>query len=537
MLKYLLLFSILSFSYFAYSTIYQTCKWSDQPLTDRFMQFNQEFLDADPKLEDSYSCNRVAYNRHNERQLITDVLNTGESFLTGPIPSICFLSSSARGTANRPPSKKSSEKKYYHCNSPNATNPNTRMAVKNNPNTGQTSHIYLRSPCISEDYHHSLTKTFNKMAHCFGLSEREAKNLFAIINHESQFIPNVQSSTGARCAGQLTRPAVTTLNAHILENHFPGSHIYQSAVSRCPSLIDKTIPSDILCIKTEACPHSHLQTGSQASKESKLSKYPITCKLTSDLPRCFFYTFLYFKETLINFDQQFRAPNEFDKQEISDRFIQKYGVGLNPNEIIIAKKADNSEDPHLFITAQDAYEEAQKYDSQPNNPMYNLNVETVSLISSEDMKHFKFYATQLSYNGGRSIMDSQITNFLTFLKEQIDQADCSSPNNKYCKYRRHILEGNSPNIDSIKEDFKAYLRVAKNSKEKLMYTREETFVYPDKIQDSIDYFQNTDGLIRANLQRVATRHKKTNNEVSPEVGQQIRNTVDDIKNQCNIPIL
>ncbi len=534
MLRYLLLVSILSFSYFAHSSIYQTCKWSDQPLTDRFIQFNQEFLDEDTPLEDYQSCTKVAYNQYNELQPVTDVLNTEEPFLTGPIPSICFLSSSARGTSNRP-SSKSSSSKYYHCNSPNNTNPNDRMAVKN-PNTGQTHHLYLRSPCISEDYHSSLVKTFNKMVHCFGLSQREARNLFAIINHESQFIPNAQSSTGARCAGQLTRPAITTLNAHILENYFPGSHIYQSAVSRCPSLIDKTIPSDILCTKTESCPHSHLQTGSQASKELKLSKYPITCKLTSDLPLCFFYTFLYFKETLINFDQKFQAPNEFDSQEIPDRFIQKYGVGLNPNEIIIAKKADNSNDAHLFITAQSAYEEVQKHENQSNNPMYNLNVETVSLISPEDMKYFKFYTTQISYNGGRSVMDSQVTNFLTFLKEQIDQADCSAPNNKYCKYRRHILEGNALNLDSIKEDFKAYLRVAKNAKGKLMYSRDETFVYPDKIQESIDHFQNSNGLVRKNLQTVATKHINTD-KVSPEVGQQIRNTVDDIKNQCNIPIL
>ncbi|MDE0151993.1 MAG: hypothetical protein OXK80_05830 [Bdellovibrionales bacterium] len=537
MLKNIFLFSLLCVSHFSYSAIYQTCKWSNQPLTDRFIQSNQEFLNADA-LEGNFLCNQTTYNTHSALQPVSDILSTSDPFLIGPIPPICFLSSMTKHSANYPPSRRS-HRYYYHCNSPDDINPRNRIAV-DNPSTGQTHQIYPRSPCISEDYHLSSVKVFNKMAHCFGLSERETKNLFAIINHESRFAPNAKSPTGARCAGQLTKPTVITLGMNILQESYPTFHLYNSAINRCPSLIDKTIPNDISDIRctTKPCAHSHLQTGSYESKKEKLNKYPVTCKLTSDFSQCLFYTFLNFKTALDKFNQNFDYENEFEDQEISEGFIEKYGVGVNANEVIIAKKESSSDtgDQYLFTNAQSAYDEVQKYGHQDNNPMYNLDTKTVSLISIEDIEDFKFFATQLSYNGGNSIVRTQIKNFLTFLKEQIGQTDCSSPNNKYCKYRRQLFAGNSLDLNAIKEDFKSYLRQATHAKSgNRMYPREETFIYPDKIQESIDHFQNVDNLSRSYLQKLATNHLSTR-KVSPETAQQIQNTVEDIKNQCQIQI-
>lgn len=534
MLKNIFLFSLLCVSHFSYSAIYQTCKWSNQPLTDGFMQSNQEFLNANP-LEDNLLCEKTTYNRHSALQPVSDILNTADPYLIGPIPPICFLSSMTKHSANYPSSRRS-HRHYYHCNSPDDINPRNRIAVEN-PSTGQTHQIYPRSPCISEDYHLSVVKTFNKMAHCFGLSEKETRNLFAIINHESRFAPNAKSPTGARCAGQLTKPTVITLGMNILQESYPTFHLYNSAINKCPSLIDKTIPSDIGCTR-KPCSNSHLETGRYDSKKAKLNKYPVTCKLTSDFSQCLFYTVLNFKTALGKFNRNFDYENEFEDQEIPENFIEKYGVSINANEVIIAKKENspNTEDHYLFTSARSAYDEVQKYEDQDSNPMYNLDTKIVSIISIEDIEDFKFFTTQLAYNGGNSIVHSQVKNFLTFLKEQIDQADCSSPTEKYCNYRKQILNGNSLNLNSIKEDFKAYLRQAKHTKSgNLMYPREETFVYPNKIQESIDFFQNADGLSRAYLQKLATRHLPTR-EVSPETAQQIRDTVEDIKNQCQIQI-
>lgn len=542
MLRHLLL-NLLCISHFSYADIYQTCKWSNQPLTDRFIQFNQEFLNADdpPKKHSRLPQNHISWchtgtnNRHNSLQFASDVLEADPFLTSHHVPMICFLSSMAKNASNNPPSHRNSLKSYYHCNSPNDVNPINYMSVKQPKTNQKTYEIYLRPPCISKNYHLSVVKTFNKMAYCFNLSNREVRNLFAIINHESHFTANAKSPTGARCAGQLTKPTVITLGVNILQQSYPTSHLYDSAISRCPSLIDKTIPSDIRCTK-KPCSHSHLQTGKYDSKIDKLSKYPVTCKLTSDLPQCFLYTFLNFTTALKQFDQNFDFENEFENQEISDDFIQKYGTGLNVNEIIIAKKENSSNinDIHLFTSAQSAYKEVQKYGKQ--NPMYDLDVQIVSIISTEDIESFKFFVVQLSYNGGKSIARSQVRNFLTFLKEQMDQADCPSPNNKYCSYRRQLLQGSSLSLSSIKEDFKDYLRQAVHAKSgKKKYPREEIFRYPDKIQKSIDYFQNSNGLSQSHLKKLASAHLSTN-KVSPETAQQIRNTAEEIKNQCQIQI-
>jgi len=168
--------------------------------------------------------------------------------------------------------------------------------------------------------------------------------------------------------------------------------------------------------------------------------------------------------------------------------------------------------------------------------MYDLDVQVIPIISTEDMESFKFFAVQLSYNGGNSIARSQVRNFLTFLKEQMDQANCPSPNNKYCSYRRQLLQGSHLSLSSIKEDFKAYLRQAVHAKSgEKIYSREEIFRYPGKIQKSIDYFQNSDGLSQSHLKNLASAHLSTK-KISPETAQQIRNTAEEIKNQCQIPI-
>ncbi len=493
-------------------------------MTDRFIKFNQEFLDEE--LPSNPSCDISAYNNQNSLNPISDVLRT-DFFTSGGIPSICFLSSSARGSANRPPSAYNSRKKYYHCNSPNDINTTGALAVKN-PQTGQTHHLFLRSPCISEDYISSLVKTFNKMTYCFGLSQREARNLFAIINHESQFIPNVQSPTGARCAGQLTKDTVNTLNMNILLGQHPEFHAHQSASNKCPSLIHKTIPPDLHC--TSSCAHT-LQKGNYDSKKKKLNKYPKTCKLTSNLTQCFLYTFLNFKSAIKTFDHTFRHDNEFGRADaVDERFTDLYGAGLNPNTIIVAENADSSAAaaPYLFTSAKSAYEEVQKHNDQPNNPMYDLNVKTVPLISEKDMDHFKFFSTQLSYNGGSDVIRNQVGNFLSFLKQELEQADCASPNtNKYCKYRQKILKGESLDLSAVKEDFTNFLRRAKNKRGNPIYPREETFLYPKKIKKDIDYFQKSDGVARSHLRKIAP-------DASPE---QIQETADKIKRQCQFPIL
>ena len=516
----------------AHSAFYQTCKWSNQTLTDRFIKSNQEFLDA-TRTTQNRPCDFSAYNIHPPFTPITDLLET-EPFVNGPIPSICFLSSTARGSANGLPTS-GSRRKYYHCRSPNDDNPIGYMPVKNPQ--GKIKNLYLRSPCLSEDYHSSLVKTFNKMAYCFGLSQREARNLFAVINHESHFIPNAKSPSGARCTGQLTKDTVNTLTANTLHGYYPEFHLYESAQSKCPSLVDKTIPPDIFCTKPP-CSHTLNPRGSMDdSTKPKLKEFPKTCKLTSNLPQCFFYTFLNFKTLLKQFDQNFRTDSEFGKNEgVDERFIDIYGSSVGPNEIMIAETS-SPDLQFLFTSTRSAYRQAQKYSGQPNNPMYDLNVKRVPLISPEDLDRFKYFSIQMSYNGGSSVVRSQVKNFLKFFKQELKEADCPDSDNKYCEYRKRIAVEKKPlDLGSIKQEFKKYLKTVryrnkKTGKMEFTYSN-EMFRYPRKIQSDVNYFQNS-GLVQGHLTKLTENPKN----VDPETRREIQETAEAIKRQCQFPNL
>ena len=483
-------------------------------MTQRVMKFNQEFLDADLSElntdSENLSCNFGAYSEYlREFDAVSDVLNAGGPFLDGHIPVICFLSSAVKGSANTPPSEPKEEHnagehencshaKYYHCNniqdSDETAKNNKRMAVVN-PNTAENptkskSYLYLRSPCITPDYISSVAQTFNKMTYCFGLSPRETKNLFSIIHHESQFRPNARSPTDARCAGQLTKDTVVTTSRRIIlegdSQDNPIPRIYDEAIENCPSLVQKTIPSDIRCTKeykdsggnSKPCPHRNLQSrGSSESVESALQEYPITCKLTTDLPQCFFYSFLYFKSLL----------------KLTDR-------RLEPSK---------------------------------------LTVEGNTIISRGDIESFKYFTIQLSYNGGDSISRVQIDSFFDFFKQRIERTNCSSTQSRYCAYKEKILRGASLDLSVIKKEFTDYLKKVPRSLKTgaLIYTRPEMYAYPDNITGGkgMGYFQNEDGLARKDLQTIALR-RSTAGAAEGELAERIRNTVGEIQKQCRISI-
>ena len=187
-----------------------------------------------------------------------------------------------------------SYQRHYYCEEVYADSCKTTMPVIDN--TGKQRFIYPRAPCLSQDYIQTTANIFNEFGTCFNLSHKELENLFAIINHESAFITNSRSSTGARCAGQITVNAFLDLNAQIVLNYDPVRTIYNQATDQCPGLSNTTVPSNI---------HNHeqYQNISYDNLVKRLSRLPITCPLTLDMSRCFFYSFLYYTTALHLFRQ------------------------------------------------------------------------------------------------------------------------------------------------------------------------------------------------------------------------------------------
>ena len=105
----------------------------------------------------------------------------------------------------------------------------------------------LASHCVNEDYIDMIWKSFAKMSYCFNSTQEEAEHFFRVINHESSFILNVMSSTGARCLGQVTRIYVKDGNRRIglSEDGLVPFPVYDEAVKRCPELKDKTVLDDL----------------------------------------------------------------------------------------------------------------------------------------------------------------------------------------------------------------------------------------------------------------------------------------------------
>ena len=68
---------------------------------------------------------------------------------------------------------------------------------------------YPTRPCFSQLYTAMTMKAFYDVSQCLGVDENLA---FAILFHESRFVINIKSYTGALCYGQVTGDAVTDVN-------------------------------------------------------------------------------------------------------------------------------------------------------------------------------------------------------------------------------------------------------------------------------------------------------------------------------------
>ena len=106
------------------------------------------------------------------------------------------------------------------------------------------------------------------------------------------------------------------------------------------------------------------------------------------------------------------------------------------------------------------------------------------------------------------------------------------------------MSGQSLNMDSVKKEFTDYLKQAVNEKGVRMYNRDEIYKYPGKVQRDINYFQNSEGVLRDHLEKLAKRHllsgtnqyKYNRISLDSETRQKVQDTVDAIKDQCQLEL-
>ena len=228
--------------------------------------------------------------------------------------------------------------------------------------------VFPRRPCLSQDYIAMTAKAFHDVAECLDIAPEMA---FPIFLHESRFILNIQSHTGALCYGQITSNAVADFNS-FLKSHkgYPNYDI--------PDLLEKNIE--------KRCPHvwKNFKKVSTIVREDKTlirSDFD-QCKINTNPYTCFFYGFAYLK-----------ILHEKAQQEITET-----------NNIHVAVLEDNS---LQFL----------------NNPRYShpslLITETKKLKLFADEQELLNILTVLSYNGGLSIIRIHFNSFMARLKTSL----------------------------------------------------------------------------------------------------------------------
>ncbi|MGI9549357.1 MAG: hypothetical protein ACR2M7_05240 [Bdellovibrionales bacterium] len=481
------------------------------------------------------------------------------------IPEICFLASASRSVSKKvnhePKTYKQREKeskKYYYCESP-ASSKNTRRFKLNNK-----TFLPMR-PCINEEYLNMTIKSFNYISKCFNVSNDGKVELFKLFNHESSFISNNRSDTGARCYGQVTLGATQEIERRIAnvetKDMSDPYNLYQKALKICPDLANQIlIPKDILNKKIRG---SKLK---QRQRQEKENAVPTFCRSSQHPLTCFFYSFYNYMLNDLVYEDAISGtyPSRKTDQQTLKR-NKDFHLPLKPLEIIVLKgvlKNKNSgREKETTIVLKD--------DKEVHKVMENFNYDTskVSIRKIpvyDDLNKVKLIAKTTAYNGGVSVISKSFEAFVLNIKDQISKssscrscaknstkscqkgsltqvAQCKAnlitacqnsqtSRNKYCKYRKQILDGKPLSFKVFKQDYTDNLRnfyQINDTQEEIRKARSGKGKYEKKVKG----IQNT---AKRRRNEVANFHEKIEQDIHAISGDKNdKNLKDFYKNQEN----
>lgn len=303
---------------------YEECNWKSKEYTERIVKdaYLQTMKTGNICEECSLEDNRASVTTSS--QINASNLKDALEF---PIPFECFFAA-----ATRKFSTKGSKRRFYYCESPENKAPKEAMKVIKK---GKIKYIYPRSPCFNEAYISLIANSFHYMAQCFGFNRKERQNLFSLFNHESSFIFNKKSGTGARCIGQITKDTVLTMNKYIYMSNdelLRSYHnIYREALENCPDL---NIKARLPAILSE-------ESNPTYSKLKKINKsLRVTCLTTQDPYACFFYSMYNYQVNKILLEKELASAHDnlqikktpvyiFDKETKEALVYWSYNGGIS----------------------------------------------------------------------------------------------------------------------------------------------------------------------------------------------------------------
>lgn len=327
------------------------------------------------------------------------------------IPYECFLAASLRGRSE----KVVPESRSAYCEDKN---------FENESYTGKKKH------CINKAYVDMISKAFFDMSYCFNLSRQDQIDFFHLINHESAFILNAKSKTGATCLGQTTWDYVEEINEKIKGNRktrYP--HFYKEVLDRCPGLEGKVL--------------------------SNLNY--MDCKTTHDPYICLFYTFFDLKTNYNAIVESLNKPLDYmgKRGAFSKTMKQHFHLPVKLNEVLLVKGVLRGKKVNWVLwDDSELFDLIQKY-QLTEEAMIALEVKKVPLFQDSDKiaRMINLWA----HNGGGSVARNTGRIIVRRLKQAISRG-CPKTSKRVCSFRKKLQSGKSLSAREVHPYFRSYLQ-------------------------------------------------------------------------------
>ena len=459
----------------ARSVMYERCVYSTRDITNKMIASS---LSGDTKSEACEDCLIKTVSSDKNYHTFKDIISKA-LYKPTTIHPICFYASALRSNQ-----KKEGKTNYYHCSE--GSNPkgnNSRTFKIYSPVKNKELHLYPRRACLSKDYIDMTANSFNYMASCLGFSSKtDKRQLFALYNHESQFILNNRSSTGARCYGQLTSALINTIDKSVFKYKLSENiyaQIFNEAVNKCPDLNQKVI-YDKTCRK-------NIKTTHKCN----------TCRVTQDPHTCFFYSMMYIrknKKTLRKILLSNDRPMP-KNAKISDEIKKQFQMPIKRNEIVYMKgtvKTKSGKTKEVDLILKDDHE---AYDTLNGIDLKNSSVKVKKVNLYKPDSDLEWYILHSAYNGGDSVIYIHLQTFLSQVKGAIssNKTCINNPKGKFCSYRQNIQNDKPLEYVDMKEDFKRYLLTNYRKKTAKKKRKQEVANFYKKIQEEMGYVTYNQG--------------------------------------------
>ncbi len=291
--------------------------------------------------------------------------------------------------------------------------------------------VYPRKPCLNREYVALTATVFHDVARCLQIPYGLA---FAIFHHESRFVINSQSHTGALCYGQITGAAAADFNSFLDEKpHYKDikALLPENILAQCPDTWKHFQRVKVL-------PHAfHRRLHIPAQDKCLLTLNPYTC---------FFYGFAYIKILLHKSQKAIEEMNNIEVAVYKDQIFIFWGE----KEKRVTEKKLN----HIFQT------------------------EKIKIFRNEEaLKHLLVI---VGYNGGPVLYGVLFKKFIARLKKTL-----SDPKNQSL---RHSLIYTGLKISFFIDEFTSFIKEHYPSRR--YKRRKEVAEYIKKVHQDMEFLNH-----------------------------------------------